>query len=102
VIEEACLAIEQISAQERSAREQKYARRRKMNYIDGLLNELEMLNLADRVALPEPLEGAVGKLLEDIPERRSAQTPKVETVVGAMDVLYEVQDALMVNHSDRD
>lgn len=100
MIQEACLAIERISQSERSARDQKRARRRKMRYIDGLLNELELLNLSEQVRLPEQLVGAVDRLLEGTPVRAGLEMDRLETVGQAMDVLYEVQDSLMVGGDD--
>ena len=95
MIEEACVAIEKSSQHERVIRESKYARRNKMRYIDHLLNELEILNLADQSALPEPLESAVDRMLVDAGEERP-----VHTVIEAMDVLYDLQDQLMVNQQE--
>jgi len=94
MIEEACVAIDDLSERERKHRELKYARRNKMRYIDRLLNELEMLNLAEQVEIPGALVGAVDQLLE-VSEVESQVRP--DTVVTAMDLLYEIQDSLMYN-----
>jgi hypothetical protein len=94
MIEEACVAIDDLSERERKHRELKYARRNKMRYIDRLLNELEMLNLAEQVEIPGALVVAVDQLLEDS-EVESQGRP--DTVVTAMDLLYEIQDSLMYN-----
>ena len=59
MIEQANIAIERMSERERRLREMKYARRNKMRYIDKLLNELEMLNLADQREMPRGLSVAV-------------------------------------------
>ena len=98
MIEEACVAIDVVSERDRRLREQKYARRNKMRYIDRLLNELEMLNLADQREAPTQLAVAVDKLVQETDV--DAKTPEVErlgTVTAAMDVLYEIQDSLMDN-----
>jgi hypothetical protein len=94
MIEEACVAIDDLSERERKSRELKYARRNKMRYIDRLLNELEMLNLADQVRMPSGLSVALDKLLE---ESEVEAEVRPETVVTAMDLLYEIQDSLMYN-----
>ncbi len=94
MIEEACVAIDDLSERERKIRDLKYARRNKMRYIDRLLNELEMLNLAEQVKMPSGLSVAVDKLLE---ESEVETEVKPETVVTAMDLLYEIQDSLMYN-----
>jgi len=98
MIEEACVAIDVVSERDRRLREQKYARRNKMRYIDRLLNELVMLNLADQREVPTQLAVAVDKLVQETDV--DAKTPEVErlgTVTAAMDVLYEIQDSLMDN-----
>ncbi len=94
MIEEACVAIDDLSERERKSRELKYARRNKMRYIDRLLNELEMLNLAEQVKMPSGLSVAVDKLLA---ESEVEAEVRPETVVTAMDLLYEIQDSLMYN-----
>ena len=98
MIEEACVAIDVVSERDRRLREEKYARRNKMRYIDRLLNELEMLNLADQREVPTQLAVAVDRLVQETDVE--AKTPEVErlgTVTAAMDVLYEIQDSLMEN-----
>ena len=94
MIEEACVAIDDLSEREKKSRELKYARRNKMRYIDRLLNELEMLNLADQVRMPSGLSVALDKLLE---ESEVEAEVRPDTVVTAMDLLYEIQDSLMYN-----
>ena len=99
MIEEACVAIESVEARARRMREAKYARRNRMRYIDQLLNELEMLNLADQNNLPQPLSVALDRLVEESAVEGSFEK-KPATVVAAMDVLYEIQDSLMFNEDD--
>jgi hypothetical protein len=100
MIEEACIAIESVEARDRRLREAKYARRNRMRYIDQLLNELEMLNLAERRELPQPLSGAVVRLLTDIDASGAGCRPA--TVIEAMDLLYEIQDGLMFTSPEDD
>ncbi|MDP9248679.1 MAG: hypothetical protein M3O95_11410 [Candidatus Dormibacteraeota bacterium] len=100
MIEEACIAIESVEARDRRLREAKYARRNRMRYIDHLLNELEMLNLAERRELPQPISGAVARLLADLPGGGVACRPG--SVIEAMDLLYEIQDGLMFTSPDED
>ncbi|MDQ6772802.1 MAG: hypothetical protein M3024_07415 [Candidatus Dormibacteraeota bacterium] len=96
MIEEACVAIETVTAREQRNRVRKYAHRNRMRYIDGLLNELEMLNLADRRRLPPQLAGAVDKLVaeHEVPDLESGPP---DSVPAAMDALYVIQDCLMEN-----
>lgn len=96
MIEEACVAIERVEERERRARERKYGRRNKIRYIDRLLNELEMLNLAERQEVPERLAIELERLMAES-EAVVAEQARPETVTEAMDLLYEIQDSLMFN-----
>jgi hypothetical protein len=100
MIEEACVAIENVEARDRRLREAKYARRNRMRYIDHLLNELEMLNLAERRQLPQTLAGALERLIADTTLCGDQCRPA--TVIEAMDLLYEIQDGLMFTSPEDD
>jgi hypothetical protein len=97
MIEEASVAIENSSALERRLRQDKYARRHKLHYIDTLLNELEMLNLAERTELPANLGDVVDRIMSDSGDARRAGS-----VVETMDLLYELQDELMESEDDEE
>ena len=97
MIRQANIAIERMSERERRLREMKYARRNKMRHIDRLLNELEMLNLADQRVMPRALWVAVDELLEDADVEEVVDQRKPDSVIEAMDLLYEIQDSLMFN-----
>jgi predicted aminopeptidase len=99
MLEEASLAIDRLSSRDRRLREMKYGRRSRMRYIDKLLNELELLNLADEQRLPRALSVAVDKIVEESgPE--NIEPRNLESVTEAMDVLYELQDSLMFTQID--
>jgi hypothetical protein len=97
LIKQANRAIEHMTARERRIQRAKYARRNKMHYIDKLLNELEMLNLADQRTMPPVLSVAVAKVIEESPEVTVLAQAKPGSVMEAMDALYEIQDSLMYN-----
>ena len=97
MIEEACVAIEHIEERERRAREVKYSRRNRIRYIDRLLNELEMLNLAERTQVPERLGMELDRLMAESAVVALVQQPRPDSVTEAMDVLYVIQDSLMFN-----
>jgi hypothetical protein len=98
MIKQASRAIEHMTARERRVQRAKYARRNKMHLIDKLLNELEMLNLADQRLMPPILSVAINKVIEESPEVTVlAQQAKPGSVMEAMDALYEIQDSLMFN-----
>src|SRR5438132_5158365 len=97
MIKQASRAIEHMTARERRIQRAKYARRNKMRYIDKLLNELEMLNLADQRQMPPVLSVAINKVIEESPEVTVLAQAKPASVMEAMDALYEIQDSLMYN-----
>jgi hypothetical protein len=102
MIEEACLAIEEMSERDRLVRANKYARRNKMRYIDKLLNELEMLNLAETRAMPAGVKVAVDRLIADSHLPIAPEQKPPGSVVEAMDTLYEIQDGLMFNQLEEE
>ncbi len=102
MIEEACADIERVEERARRAREVKYGRRNKIRYIDRLLNELEMLNLADQSEVPQRLAMELEKLMAETTLVAVAEQPRLETVSDAMDLLYEIQDSLMFNEDEPD
>jgi len=97
MLEDACVEIEELTEKDRHERAQKYARRNRMRYIDQLLNELEMLNLADQVKMPVRLSTAVDELISETRATPLKGQRTLATVPDAMDVLYDIQDSLMYN-----
>ena len=97
MIKQASRAIEHMTAKEMRIQRAKYARRNKMHHIDRLLNELEMLNLADQRQMPPVLSVAINKVIEESPEVTVLAQAKPASVMEAMDALYEIQDSLMYN-----
>jgi hypothetical protein len=102
MIQEACAMIERVEARERRSREAKYGRRNRIRYIDRLLNELEMLNLAEETRVPERLAMELGRLISETEVVEVSHQPRLESVNEAMDVLYELQDSLMFNETDEE
>jgi hypothetical protein len=97
MLEDACVEIEVLTEKDRVERAHKYARRNRMRYIDQLLNELEMLNLADQARMPDRLHVAVDELIVETRAAEIRGARSVATVPDAMDVLYDIQDSLMFN-----
>jgi hypothetical protein len=102
MIQEACAMIERVEARERRSREAKYGRRNRIRYIDRLLNELEMLNLADETTVPERLAVELDRVMAESEAVEVARQPRPDSVNEAMDVLYEIQDSLMFNETDEE
>ncbi|HLH71029.1 MAG TPA: hypothetical protein VKY90_18920 [Candidatus Dormibacteraeota bacterium] len=97
MIREACAAIQRVEERERRIRELKYGRRNKMRYIDRLLDELELLNLAEQQEVPEHLAIELDRLTAESRAVDLVRQPRPGTVMEAMDLLYEIQDSLMFN-----
>lgn len=102
MIREACAAIERGEERDRRARAVKYGRRNRIRYIDGLLNELELLNLADQREVPERLAQELDRIIAESEALEIARQPRPENVIEAMDVLYGIQDGLMFNDEEED
>jgi len=102
MLEDACVEIEELTEKDRNDREAKYARRNRMRYIDQLLNELEMLNLADQVKTPKPLFEAVDGLILETKTVQIRGQRNLASVTDAMEVLYDIQDSLMFNQIEEE
>jgi hypothetical protein len=82
--------------------ESRYARRNKINYIDQLLNELELLNLAEAKSIPEPLHGQVRDLLDSSGHGLASRRAKDLTISESMEALYDIQDTLLLGGEEGD
>lgn len=99
-IRSTCDTILQLEREWQVERSQRYARRNKIRYIDDLINEFEMLNLAEEADIPVELSARVVKLvhLEGHPIK---QRPSHEVAIAEwMEALYDVQDTLMLSVED--
>src|SRR5438094_10204792 len=89
----------QISAQRerwQAERELRYARRNRIRHIDRLLDELEMLNIAEETQLPADLALRVQRLTAEMEHPLGNRAPEDLTIADAMDALYDLQDGLML------
>ncbi len=100
MIRETCLQIDTLAETHEKARQQRYARRNRIHLIDELLNEFEMLNLAEEPVIPGDLQIKVRRLIVE-EHHPVAQRPITEMrILDWMDALYDVQDTLMLNDGD--
>src|SRR3979409_854942 len=93
--------IDEPGGQERGeAPPQPFPRRNKIHLIDEILNEFEMLNLAEEPVIPGELQAKVRRLVLEqqhpVAERPAADLRSVDW----RDALYDVQDTLMLNDGD--
>ncbi len=82
--------------------ESRYARRNKVHYIDELLNELELLNLAESRAMPDRIRAQVKELLESAEHQLCAKRTKDLTIGECMEALYDIQDTLLLGGEEGD
>ena len=76
------------------------ARRRKIHSIDELLNEFEMLNLADEYEIPGELRTRVKSFVADESHPVALRPTEELSITDWMEALYDVQDTLMVPFED--
>ena len=82
--------------------ESRYARRNKVHHIDELLNELELLNLAEARMMPDTVRAQVKELLESSEHRLCAKRAKDLTIGESMEALYDIQDTLLLGGEEGD
>lgn len=100
MIQETCRQIGELEVRWMTEREERYARRDKIRYIDELINQFELLNLAEEPVVPPDLTRRVA-VLARAEAHPISQRPIAEvTILDWMDALYDVQDTLMIPVED--
>jgi len=100
MIEETCLEIDQLQERWQVEREHRYARRNKISNVDELLNEFEMLNLAEEPQIPMDLTGRARTFLWSESHPVARRSPNDVPIADWMEALYDVQDSLMLTIED--
>src|SRR2546427_13271860 len=77
-------------------RELRYARRNRIRHIDRLLDELEMLNIAEETQLPTDLAFRVQRLAAEMDHPLGIRAFEDISIGESMDALYDLQDGLML------
>ena len=100
MIQETCSRIEELEDYWTSEIRARHARRNKIREIDDLLNQFEMLNLADEQSIPVELRLRVSAFVRA--EEHDLATRRVDEVAIQewMEALYDIQDGLMVRFPD--
>jgi hypothetical protein len=80
--------------QQRQGRERRRALR-PIRLIDALLEDLEELHLAGRQRVPATVEPRLTELEAALPAELHRELPTRVTIVHLMDILYDIQDALL-------
>ncbi len=96
MIQDTCLEIDGLRERSRIERERRYARRNRIRFIDGLLNELEMLNIAEEDAMPVDLVVRIHELMTEVSHPLAQKPVEALGIAESMEALYELQDGLMI------
>jgi hypothetical protein len=95
-IEETSVQISALRERWHAEREQRYARRNRIRHIDSLLDELELLNIAEETQLPADLALRVQRLCAEMEHPLGNRAPEDLGIADSMDGLYDLQDGLML------
>lgn len=100
MIEETCLKIDELEERWFAERESRYARRNKIRYIDDLLNEFELLNLADEAVIPSDLKIRVERFVRDEQHPVASRGADDIAIAEWLEALFDIQDTLMLPFED--
>ncbi len=96
MIQETSVEISALRERWHLEREQRYARRNRIRYIDRLLNELEMLNIAEETQMSSELAVRVHGLAVEMEHPLGNRLSEDLAIAESMEALYELQDRLML------
>ena len=100
MIQETCTRIEELEDYWSSEIRSRHARRNKIRDIDDMLNQFEMLNLADEHVIPIELRDRVASFIRTEGHPLSDRNPESVAISDWMEALYDVQDGLMIRFPD--
>jgi hypothetical protein len=100
VIQETCTRIEELEDYWTSEIRARHARRNKIRDIDDMLNQFEMLNLADERVIPVELRHRVAAFIRAEDHPLGERNPADVAIPDWMEALYDVQDGLMIRFPD--
>jgi hypothetical protein len=95
MIEQTSVQISALRERWHAERELRYARRNRIRHIDKLLDELEMLNIAEETQLPTDLALRVQRLAAEMEHPLANRGLEDLNIPESMDALYDLQDGLM-------
>jgi hypothetical protein len=100
MIQETCTRIEELEDYWSSEIRARHARRNKIRDIDDMLNQFEMLNLADEQVIPTDLRQRVDAFIRAEGHPLSERHAESVAIPDWMEALYDVQDGLMIRFPD--
>src|SRR2546422_10944796 len=96
MIEQTSVQISALRERWHAERQLRYARRNRIRHIDRLLDELEMLNIAEETQLPADLALRVQRRTAEMEHPLGNRAPDDLTRADSLDALYDLQDGLML------
>jgi hypothetical protein len=90
------LTVDGLRVQDHEERRIRYARRNRLRSIDRVLNELELLNLAEDAVVPSDLARRASGFINAAPHSLMTASDRAIPIGDWMTALLEVQDTLMV------
>ncbi len=100
LIEQTSVTISELQVQARADRGARYARRNKIRAIDRLIDEFEMLNLAEEVAVPGELRHRATRVISGAAHPLVNRPAHEIAISDWMEALYDLQDTLMLPGED--
>src|SRR5438270_12505678 len=96
MIEQTSVQISALRERWHAERELRYARRNRIRHIDRLLDELEMLNIAEETQLPADLALRVQRLAAEMEHSLGKRALEVIYISASMDAIYDLQEGLIL------
>jgi hypothetical protein len=100
LIAQTCVTISELEGQAEAERDARYARRNKIRAIDRLIDEFEMLNLADEVDVPHELRHRATRVIAGAAHPLASRPVQEIPIADWMEALYELQNTLMLPGED--
>src|SRR5439155_19278260 len=91
MIEQTSVQISALRERWHAERELRYARRNRIRHIDRLLDELEMLNIAEETQLSADLALRVQRLTAEMEHPLGNRAPEALTIPDARDLIWDLQ-----------
>jgi hypothetical protein len=99
-IQETCLTISDLEVRAEAEKEARAARRNRIRALDRLIDQFELLNLAEEVEVPGELRLRAIRVMVRA-SHPLAKRPAGEIAISDwMDALYDLQDTLMLPCED--
>ncbi len=100
LIQETCLTISDLEVRAEAEKEARAARRNRIRALDRLIDEFEMLNLAEEAEVPGELRHRASRVMVSAAHPLARRPAGEIAIADWMDALYDLQDTLMLPPED--